>query len=443
MTKKSVSTKTTATKKTVKPKKKVVSKKKKSKEIVEVKVDRKALEKEKLKEKKFIQLIVDNNGANKEELLKNFLGKDMTGKTTRQNAIRVDLLQVPELVTLIKKHRDNRVVSYREIMDLMGRMDLSPDQIDEIYSIFTEAGISFGDVDKKGVVKAEPSPKTKKMRVSAHAEVSDPIRMYLKEIGKINLLTIHGEVNLSKRVEKGCQEAKQKLIESNLRLVVSIAKKYTGNSLSFLDLVQEGNIGLIRAVEKFDYRKGFRFSTYASWWIRQAITRALADQSRVIRVPVHMVESINKLTKIRRALYQDLGREPTFKELSAKMGTTPRKIRDYQKINLEPLSLETPIGEEKDNRLGDFLPDETVISPEEKIVTKYFREQMNTILDILTDREKQIIMLRFGLSSEYPHTLEEVGQIFKVTRERIRQIEAKAIRKLRLRVRTKDKKHLI
>jgi RNA polymerase primary sigma factor len=371
------------------------------------------------------------------------MGMDLSGNTPSQNAIRADLLQVPELVSLIKKHKDSSVVSYREIMDLMGRMDLTPDQIDEIYSMFTEAGISFGDVDMKGFIKQEETRKTKKTRSLRQTEVSDPIRMYLKEIGKINLLTIHGEINLSKRVEKGCQEAKKKLIESNLRLVVSIAKKYTGNTLSFLDLVQEGNIGLIRAVEKFDYRKGFRFSTYASWWIRQAITRALADQSRVIRVPVHMVESINKLTKIRRALYQDLGREPTFKELSAKMGTTPRKIRDYQKINLEPLSLETPIGEEKDNKLGDFLPDDTVISPEEKIVTKYFREQMNFILDILTDREKEIIKLRFGLSHEYPHTLEEVGQIFKVTRERIRQIEAKAIRKLRLKVRTKDKKQLI
>lgn len=377
------------------------------------------------------------------EYLSDVMGMNLTGSTPNQNAIRADLLQVPELVTLIKKHKDSSVVSYREIMDLMGRMDLSPDQIDEIYSMFTEAGISFGDVDMKGLIKQEEPKKAKKTRSLRQTEVSDPIRMYLKEIGKINLLTIHGEVNLSKRVEKGCQEGKKKLIESNLRLVVSIAKKYTGNTLSFLDLVQEGNIGLIRAVEKFDYRKGFRFSTYASWWIRQAITRALADQSRVIRVPVHMVESINKLTKIRRALYQDLGREPTFKELSAKMGTTPRKIRDYQKINLEPLSLETPIGEEKDNKLGDFLPDDTVISPEEKIVTKYFREQMNFILDILTDREKEIIKLRFGLSHEYPHTLEEVGQIFKVTRERIRQIEAKAIRKLRLKVRTKDKKQLI
>ncbi|HOO96453.1 MAG TPA: sigma-70 family RNA polymerase sigma factor [Caldisericia bacterium] len=345
---------------------------------------------------------------------------------------------MPQLVKLIKKHKDSGVVSYKEIMDLMGRMDLTPDQIDEIYSIFTEAGITFGDDDKRDEDEEEQPQRT--VKVSGESEISDPIRMYLREIGKISLLTIHGEVALSKRVERGNQEAKKKLIEANLRLVVSIAKKYTGHCLSFLDLVQEGNIGLIRAVEKFDFRKGFRFSTYASWWIRQAITRALADQSRVIRVPVHMVESINKLTKVRRELYQDLGREPSFRELSEKMGTTPRKIRDYLKISQEPLSLETPIGEEKDNRLGDFLEDVKVVSPEEQIVTKYFREQMNQILDILTPREKQIIKLRFGLDSEYPHTLEEVGQIFKVTRERIRQIEAKAIRKLRQTVRVNNKR---
>ncbi len=373
-----------------------------------------------------------------DSIVSELIGTDLSGRTAQQNALRADLLQVPQLVKLIKKHKDSGVVSYKEIMDLMGRMDLTPDQIDEIYSIFTEAGITFGDDDKRDEDEEEQPQRT--VKVSGESEISDPIRMYLREIGKISLLTIHGEVALSKRVERGNQEAKKKLIEANLRLVVSIAKKYTGHCLSFLDLVQEGNIGLIRAVEKFDFRKGFRFSTYASWWIRQAITRALADQSRVIRVPVHMVESINKLTKVRRELYQDLGREPSFRELSEKMGTTPRKIRDYLKISQEPLSLETPIGEEKDNRLGDFLEDVKVVSPEEQIVTKYFREQMNQILDILTPREKQIIKLRFGLDSEYPHTLEEVGQIFKVTRERIRQIEAKAIRKLRQTVRVNNKR---
>ena len=367
------------------------------------------------------------------------LKSKLAGRTPEQTAIRTELLEIPELVELIRSRKDNAVVSYQEIMDLMGQMNLTPDQIDEVYSIFTELGIRFGDEDKTGEIHVE-SLEEPEIKITEDSEVSDPIRMYLREIGKIPLLTLQGEVALAKRVEKGNQEGKKKLIEANLRLVVSIAKKYTGHCLSFLDLVQEGNIGLIRAVEKFDYRKGFRFSTYASWWIRQAITRALADQSRVIRVPVHMVESINKLTKVSRELYQDLGREPSYRELAEKMGTTPRKIREYLKISQEPLSLETPIGEEKDNRLGDFVEDKLVKSPEEQIVNKYFKEQMHSILKILSPREREIIKLRFGLDQEYPHTLEEVGQIFKVTRERIRQIEAKAIRKLRQSVKLRDQR---
>lgn len=371
------------------------------------------------------------------------LDSKIKGITQERKSIRQKLLQIPELVRIIIIHRKDGVVSYSEIMELMGAMNLSPDQIDELYTVFTEAGIKFGDEDKSGEVKPEEYVEEEVTTTTTYvageeSEVSDPIRMYLREIGKIPLLTLQGEVALSKRVEQGNQEAKKKLIEANLRLVVSIAKKYTGHCLSFLDLVQEGNIGLIRAVEKFDFRKGFRFSTYASWWIRQAITRALADQSRVIRVPVHMVESINKLTKVSRELYQELGREPNYAELAERMGTTTRKIREYLKISQEPLSLETPIGEEKDNRLGDFLEDKMIRSPEEVIVNKYFREQMHQILAILSPREREIIKLRFGLDSEYPHTLEEVGQIFKVTRERIRQIEAKAIRKLRQSVKAKN-----
>jgi RNA polymerase primary sigma factor len=370
------------------------------------------------------------------------LDSKIKGITQERKAVRQKLLLMPELVRLIILHRKDGVVSYSEIMELMGAMNLTPDQIDELYTIFTEAGIKFGDEDKTGEVKPEEYVEEEVAPAAyvagEESEVSDPIRMYLREIGKIPLLTLQGEVALSKRVEQGNQEAKKKLIEANLRLVVSIAKKYTGHCLSFLDLVQEGNIGLIRAVEKFDFRKGFRFSTYASWWIRQAITRALADQSRVIRVPVHMVESINKLTKVSRELYQELGREPNYAELAERMGTTTRKIREYLKISQEPLSLETPIGEEKDNRLGDFLEDRMIRSPEEVIVNKYFREQMHQILAILSPREREIIKLRFGLDSEYPHTLEEVGQIFKVTRERIRQIEAKAIRKLRQSVKAKN-----
>lgn len=369
------------------------------------------------------------------------LRKKLLNKNPETNQVRSELLEISELVELIRTHKDIGVVSYQEIMDLMGQMNLTPDQIDEVYNIFTELNIRFGDEDKTGEVQLDSTEEpVVEIKISEEGEVSDPIRMYLREIGKIPLLTLQGEIALAKRVESGNSEAKKKLIEANLRLVVSIAKKYTGHCLSFLDLVQEGNIGLIRAVEKFDFRKGFRFSTYASWWIRQAITRALADQSRVIRVPVHMVESINKLTKVSRELYQDLGREPTYRELAEKMGTTPRKIREYLKISQEPLSLETPIGEEKDNRLGDFVEDKLVKSPEEQIVNKYFKEQMHSILGILSPREREIIKLRFGLDSEYPHTLEEVGQIFKVTRERIRQIEAKAIRKLRQSVKLKDQR---
>jgi RNA polymerase primary sigma factor len=369
------------------------------------------------------------------------LKKKLLNKNPEINQVRMELLEISELVELIRTHKDVGVVSYQEIMDLMGQMNLTPDQIDELYNIFTELNIRFGDEDKTGEVQLDAAEEpVVEIKISEEGEVSDPIRMYLREIGKIPLLTLQGEIALAKRVESGNSEAKKKLIEANLRLVVSIAKKYTGHCLSFLDLVQEGNIGLIRAVEKFDFRKGFRFSTYASWWIRQAITRALADQSRVIRVPVHMVESINKLTKVSRELYQDLGREPTYRELAEKMGTTPRKIREYLKISQEPLSLETPIGEEKDNRLGDFVEDKLVKSPEEQIVNKYFKEQMHSILGILSPREREIIKLRFGLDSEYPHTLEEVGQIFKVTRERIRQIEAKAIRKLRQSVKLKDQR---
>lgn len=369
------------------------------------------------------------------------LRKKLLNKNPETNQVRSELLEISELVELIRTHKDVGVVSYQEIMDLMGQMNLTPDQIDEVYNIFTELNIRFGDEDKTGEVQLDATEEPViEIKISEEGEVSDPIRMYLREIGKIPLLTLQGEIALAKRVESGNSEAKKKLIEANLRLVVSIAKKYTGHCLSFLDLVQEGNIGLIRAVEKFDFRKGFRFSTYASWWIRQAITRALADQSRVIRVPVHMVESINKLTKVSRELYQDLGREPTYRELAEKMGTTPRKIREYLKISQEPLSLETPIGEEKDNRLGDFVEDKLVKSPEEQIVNKYFKEQMHSILGILSPREREIIKLRFGLDSEYPHTLEEVGQIFKVTRERIRQIEAKAIRKLRQSVKLKDQR---
>ncbi|HCD72316.1 MAG TPA: RNA polymerase sigma factor RpoD, partial [Thermovirga lienii] len=261
--------------------------------------------------------------------------------------------------------------------------------------------------------------------------LSDPVRMYLREIGKIPLLTPEEEVELAKRVEEGDPEAKAKLIEANLRLVVSIAKKYIGRGMLFLDLIQEGNLGLIRAVEKFDYRKGFKFSTYATWWIRQAITRGIADQARTIRIPVHMVETINKLIRVSRQLVQQLGREPTAEEIAAEMGIAPEKVEEIHRIAQEPVSLETPIGEEEDSELGDFLEDKDIPSPEEAAAQQLLREQLEEMLEELTDREREVLRLRFGLEDGHPYTLEEVGRRFGVTRERIRQIEAKALRKLR------------
>ncbi|EKP95017.1 RNA polymerase sigma factor RpoD [Thermaerobacter subterraneus] len=261
--------------------------------------------------------------------------------------------------------------------------------------------------------------------------LDDPVRMYLKEIGRIPLLTPEQEIELAKRIEQGDEEAKRKLIQANLRLVVSIAKRYVGRGMLFLDLIQEGNLGLIKAAEKFDYRKGFKFSTYATWWIRQAITRAIADQARTIRIPVHMVETINKLIRVQRQLVQELGREPTPEEIAKEMGIEPEKVREIMKIAQEPVSLETPIGEEEDSHLGDFIEDEDALAPAEAASQLLLREQLEDVLHTLTDREQKVLRLRFGLDDGRQRTLEEVGQIFGVTRERIRQIEAKALRKLR------------
>ncbi|MCQ2548354.1 MAG: RNA polymerase sigma factor RpoD [Clostridia bacterium] len=261
--------------------------------------------------------------------------------------------------------------------------------------------------------------------------IDDPVRMYLKEIGQVKLLSGEEEVELAKRMEAGDERAKQILCEANLRLVVSIAKRYSNRGLHFLDLIQEGNLGLIKAVDKFDYTKGYKFSTYATWWIRQAITRAIADQARTIRIPVHMVETINKMLRISRQLVQKYGREPSVEEIAEEMGVTPEKVREIQKINQEPVSLETPIGEEEDSHLGDFIPDNNAPSPVEAASYTMEKEQIKEVLDTLTEREKRVIELRFGLNGGVPKTLEEVGQEFNVTRERIRQIEAKAIRKMR------------
>lgn len=269
-------------------------------------------------------------------------------------------------------------------------------------------------------------------QLGSNVKINDPVKMYLKEIGRVELLSHDEEISLAKRILEGDEEAKKKLAAANLRLVVSIAKRYVGRGMLFLDLIQEGNMGLIKAVEKFDYTKGFKFSTYATWWIRQAITRAIADQARTIRIPVHMVETINKLTRVQRQLIQELGREPTAEEISEKMdGMTPEKVREIQKISLEPVSLETPIGEEDDSHLGDFIEDEGAMSPDDYAANELLKDELNEVLLELTDREEKVLRLRFGLDDGRTRTLEEVGKEFNVTRERIRQIEAKALRKLK------------
>lgn len=280
--------------------------------------------------------------------------------------------------------------------------------------------------------------------LGSNVKINDPVKMYLKEIGTVELLTHDEEIELAKRILEGDEEAKKRLAAANLRLVVSIAKRYVGRGMLFLDLIQEGNMGLIKAVEKFDYTKGFKFSTYATWWIRQAITRAIADQARTIRIPVHMVETINKLTRIQRQLIQELGREPSAEEIAEKMdGMTPEKVREIQKISLEPVSLETPIGEEDDSHLGDFIEDEGAMSPEAFTSSSLLREQLEDVLDTLTDREENVLRLRFGLDDGNIRTLEQVGKVFGVTRERIRQIEAKALRKLRHPSRSKQLKDFL
>lgn len=309
--------------------------------------------------------------------------------------------------------------------------------IDQLVQEFEDNGISIVDNDgnpsnlslkkQKDVEKAEFND----MTAPSSVRMNDPVRMYLKEIGRVPLLNADQEIDLAKRIENNDDEAKQELAEANLRLVVSIAKRYVGRGMSFLDLIQEGNMGLMKAVDKFDYRLGFKFSTYATWWIRQAITRAIADQARTIRIPVHMVETINKLIRIQRQLLQDLGREPTPEEIGAEMDMSTDKVREILKIAQEPVSLETPIGEEDDSHLGDFIEDKDATSPEQHASYELLKEQLEEVLDTLTDREENVLRLRFGLNDGRTRTLEEVGRVFGVTRERIRQIEAKALRKLR------------
>ena len=322
------------------------------------------------------------------------------------------------------------MLTYKEIMDAFEKIDLPPEKIERIYDALERLGIDVlpeAD-DEIEELELEEDPE---LSIPEGVTIDDPVRMYLKEIGKVPLLTAEEEIELAKRMEAGEEEPKKRLAEANLRLVVSIAKRYVGRGMLFLDLIQEGNLGLIKAVEKFDYRKGFKFSTYATWWIRQAITRAIADQARTIRIPVHMVETINKLIRVSRQLLQELGREPTPEEIANEMGLSEEKVREIMKISQEPVSLETPIGEEEDSHLGDFIPDDDAPAPDESAAFTLLKEQLIDVLDTLTPREEKVLRLRFGLDDGRARTLEEVGREFNVTRERIRQIEAKALRKLR------------
>ena len=336
---------------------------------------------------------------------------------------------------LIEEGQKKGYITFEQLAQALQGLDMDADTLDSLYNSFVEAGISVvteEDANQSdGGVKQEEVIVLNDEDLTKDVNINDPVRMYLKEIGRISLLSAEEEMNLSIRVANGEEEARNILAESNLRLVVSIAKRYVGRGLLFLDLIQEGNIGLMKAVEKFDFGKGYKFSTYATWWIRQAITRALADQARTIRVPVHMVETINKMARIQRQMTLELNREPSDEELAKKMGISVEKVREVIKISQDPVSLETPIGEEDDSHLGDFIVDKTCLSPEEYATNEILKEEIKSVLSTLQPREQQVLELRFGLIDGTSYTLEEVGKRFNVTRERIRQIEAKALRKLR------------
>ena len=334
---------------------------------------------------------------------------------------------------MIKKGKDQGKITYEELAVALKGLEVDNDSLDDLYNSLIENNIQIvGEDDENADKDGESAPIIlNDAEITKDININDPVRMYLKEIGRISLLTPEEEMELSIRVANGDEEAKNRLAESNLRLVVSIAKRYVGRGLLFLDLIQEGNIGLMKAVDKFDYDKGYKFSTYATWWIRQAITRALADQARTIRVPVHMVETINKMARIQRQLTLELNREPTEEELAKKMGISVEKVRDVIKISQDPVSLETPIGEEDDSHLGDFVKDINAMTPEEYATNEILKEEIKAVLETLQEREQEVLELRFGLIDGTSHTLEEVGKRFNVTRERIRQIEAKALRKLR------------
>ena len=337
---------------------------------------------------------------------------------------------------LVELGKKKGYVTYEELANELKGLDIDADSLDDLYNVLLENRIDIISEDEEvsgteNIVLESPDKILEDLGSSKDIKISDPVRMYLKEIGRINLLTSDEEFEYAKLANQGDEHAKSMLAESNLRLVVSIAKRYVGRGMLFLDLIQEGNIGLMKAVEKFDPGKGYKFSTYATWWIRQAITRAIADQARTIRIPVHMVETINKLARVQRQLTLELNREPSEEELAKKMNTSVEKVREIYKISQDPVSLETPIGEEDDSHLGDFIKDERNLSPEEFATNEMLKDEISQVLETLTEREEKVIRLRFGLEDGKPRTLEEVGQMFGVTRERIRQIEAKALRKLR------------
>ena len=376
-------------------------------------------------------------------------GKDLTGKDLQiwyltsddvldENTQAKFAEKIKELLNMAKKKKN--VLEYQEISDFFADMPLEEEQMEKVLEYLDQNNVDVlritddDDVDDEEIIltdEDEVDVENIDLSVPEGVSIEDPVRMYLKEIGKVPLLSAEEEIELAQRMEEGDQEAKKRLAEANLRLVVSIAKRYVGRGMLFLDLIQEGNLGLIKAVEKFDYRKGYKFSTYATWWIRQAITRAIADQARTIRIPVHMVETINKLIRVSRQLLQELGREPTPEEIAEEMNMPVDRVREILKISQEPVSLETPIGEEEDSHLGDFIQDDNVPVPSDAAAFTLLKEQLVEVLGTLTEREQKVLRLRFGLDDGRARTLEEVGKEFNVTRERIRQIEAKALRKLR------------